>query len=412
MIGLCDCNNFYVSCERIFNTKLEGRPVVVLSNNDGCIVARSKEAKALGIPMGAAAFEYKAIFETQKVAVLSSNYVLYGDISNRVMDTIEEEVSEMQIYSIDEAFIRVEDKAHALKIREKVKKWVGIPISIGGGLTKTLAKVAGDLAKKESDGVLLLDNPKKTREILSKLPVQEVWGIGSRLGQRLNNIGIQSALEFSELNDEFIRKEFTVVGLRMAQELRGVSCLNLEEVSEKKKTIISSKSFGSRVTEFEEIAEALSAYVSQAAKRLRAQGSVASGLEVFLTTSPHSDKPFYSNTCFVNLPEATDYTPLLITWAKAALYAIYKPGYYYKKTGVMLGPINDKEYIQKDLFDTVEIPEKKRKLMQLMDRLNEKSGKDTLQFAAEGITRPWKMKRDNISPRYTTSWEEIFTISI
>lgn len=412
MIGLCDCNNFYVSCERIFNKKFEKKPVVVLSNNDGCIVARSKEAKALGIPMGAPAFEYKNVFQTQKVIVLSSNYVLYGDISNRVMDTIEEEVSEMQIYSIDEAFIRVENKEHALRIREKVFKWVGIPISIGGGVTKTLAKVAGDLAKKESDGVLLLDNPEKTRKVLSELPVEEVWGIGHRLGQRLRNIGCQTALQFSELNDEFIRREFTVVGLRMAHELRGIPCLELEEVFEKKKSIMSSKSFGSRVTEFEEVAEALSAYVSQAAKRLRAQDSVVSGMNVFLTTSPHSDKPFYSNSVFVSLPEATDYTPLLITWAKAALYAIYKPGYYYKKTGVLFAPITDKELIQGDLFDTVEIPEKKRKLMKLVDQLNEKSGKDTLQFAAEGIIRPWKMKRDNTTPRYTTSWDELLTISI
>lgn len=408
MYGLIDCNSFYASCEEIFNPSLRNRPVVVLSNNDGCIVARSKKAKQLGIPMGAPAFKYKAIFETQKVVCLSSNYALYGDISNRVMQCIEEEVSEMQVYSIDEAFVRIDTLDQPLRIKEKVMKWVGIPVSIGMGPTKTLAKVANDLAKKRSEGILLLSDPDYIRETLSNLEVEEVWGIGGRLGARLRGLGIRTALEFRELNDEYLRKEFTVVGLRMAHELRGISCLDMDEVVEPKKSILCSRSFTTPLVTLDDLGERVAAYAARAAEKLRDQESVAHGMEVFVRTNPFNDTQFYSNRIYMTFPEATDYTPTLIGWAKEGLKAIYREGFLYKKAGIMLANLSSKNLIQRDFFDPTPQSPKKNKLMRLMDKMNQTPGGDKLFFAAQGTT-PYT-HRENITPRYTSSWKDLLKV--
>lgn len=408
MFGLIDCNSFYASCEEIFNPALRGRPVVILSNNDGCIVARSKRAKELGIPMGEAAFKYKTLFETQKVVVLSSNYALYGDISSRVMQCIEEEVSEMQVYSIDEAFIRVEEEGQAERIRDKILKWVGVPVSIGVGPTKTLAKVANDLAKKRSESVLYFTDPEVIREHLSNLEAEEVWGIGRRLGARLRALGVQSALEFRELNDAFLRKEFSVVGLRMAHELRGISCIDMDEIEEPKKSILCSRSFTVPITEPEALGEKVATFAARAAEKLRDQGSVAHAMEVFITTSPFNESRYYANRVYITFPEATDFTPALIAFAKEGLKSIYKPGYLYKKAGVLLANLSSGRLIQCDLFDQTPDTSRKNKLMRLMDKLNRTPGGDKLFFAAQGTT-PYT-HRENTTPKYTSSWDDILKV--
>lgn len=411
MIALVDCNNFYVSCERLFNPKWKTRPVVILSNNDGCVVSRSKEAKDIGIPMGAPAFENKTLFETQKVVVLSSNYTLYGDLSHRVMQVLEDLTSEMEIYSIDEAFLRVEHHTPE-EMRARVLKWVGIPVSIGVACTKTLAKAAGELAKKDPTGVFYITEENR-KKVLSGLPVEDVWGIGRQQSEKLKNKGIYTAQQFCDKDDDWIRKNFTVVGLRMAWELRGISCLDLSDVVEKKKSIMSSRSFGKPLTEFEEVAEALSSYVAKAAERLRDQESMASALEVFVTTNPHNGTPYYANRIHLTFPEPLDYTPEMITWAKAGLEAIFKPGYTYKKAGVLLLDFSERNAIQRDLFNPSPVCEKKQKLISLVDHLNRQSGKKTLSFAAEGTKETegdWKMKREVRTPGYTTSWKELLTV--
>lgn len=411
MIALVDCNNFYVSCERLFNPKWENRPVVVLSNNDGCVVARSKEAKALGIPMGAPAFEYKHLFETQKVVVLSSNYTLYGDLSYRVMQILGECTSEIEIYSIDEAFLRLEHHQPEA-IRARIKQWVGIPVSIGVAATKTLAKAASEIAKKTTSGVFTI-NEENRDQVLSEIPVEDVWGIGRRHAEKLNNVGIYTAKQFCDQEDEWIKKKFTVVGLRMAWELRGISCLEISEVSEKKKSIMSSRSFSILLENFEEVAEALSSYVATAAERLRNQESHACALEVFITTSPHNDKPYYANRIHLTFPEPTDYTPEMISWAKAGLKAIFKPGYFYKKAGVLLMDISDKNSYQPDFFDPAPVSDKRKKLISLVDHLNRQSGKKTLSFAAEGqkAADPHRKRgRNSTTPHYTTAWQDLLTI--
>jgi DNA polymerase V len=413
LIAVIDCNNFYVSCERLFNPAWKTRPMVVLSNNDGCVVARSQEAKALGIPMGIPAFQCKNLFETQKVIVLSSNYTLYGDISYRVMRLLESICPDLEVYSIDEAFMTLNGphyEEEAALIKKRILQEIGIPVSVGIGPTKTLAKAASKAAKKTGSGVFLLRGDET--EFFSQMPVDDVWGIGGQLAKRLNAQGIFSVQQFRSLSDEWLRKLYTVTGLRMAWELRGIACRDFHETSEKKKSIMSSKSFGHPLSTFEEIAEALSAYVANAAERLREQGDLASMLEVFLTTNPHNDTPRYANRAVITFPEPTAYTPHLIAHAKIALQAIFKPGYAYKKTGVVLHNLTDPHHIPRDLFESKGPDPREAKLMALIDTYNAKAGAGKLRFAAEGTERPWKMKRGNSTQRFTTHWPEILTIKI
>jgi DNA polymerase V len=405
-IALVDCNNFYASCERVFNPKLRGRPLVVLSNNDGCIVARSSEAKALGIPMGAPFFQWADFIRARDVVVCSSNYALYGDLSHRVMRTLERFNPDLEIYSIDEAFLwigNVEDPAgHCRHIREKVLQWTGIPVSIGLAPTKTLAKVATRLAKKQTDGVYL---PEDFAPILEDLPVENIWGIGRRLAQFLARRGVHTAAQLRNKEDAWVRKNLTVVGLRLVWELRGISCLSFDEAPAAKQSIMTSRSFGRPILSKEELAEAIASYASRGAEKLREEGSVASWLQVFIIGKE------YGKQAQLVLSQPTSFTPTLISYAKQGLDSIYQAGQAYKKGGVLLGGLAPEDSFQRDLFVDRANEEKQRAAMDLLDYANQKFGYTALKFAAEGIGRPWR-KSQLRSPCYTTRWDDLLTVRI
>lgn len=419
LFALVDCNNFYASCERVFNPSLKGKPIVVLSNNDGCVIARSNEAKALDIPMGAPYFKYADLFKNNRVVVLSSNYTLYGQMSHRVMQTLEQFSPDLEIYSIDEAFLRLVDEtsinSYARQIKQTVYQWTGIPVSIGIAPTKTLAKVANRYAKKNlpHEGFFILDDDNLREKILGNLPVQDVWGIGHQISALLYRNGIRTAWELTCMDDNWIKKNLSVVGLRTVWELRGISCLSLEEAAPPKKTIICSRSFGAAVYQEADLAEALSTYVASAAERLRDQESLVSFLEVFLNTSRFKDEEYYGNSVHVTFPVPTDYTPFLIRYAKYGLNRIYRSGFAYKKVGVMLGGIVSNKAIQQDFFVENQVSDQRHRiLMQIMDRANSKYGKDIIKLAAQGIKQPWKMKRRKCSDHFTTAWDDILKINI
>ncbi len=411
---LIDCNQFYVSCEQVFNPNLNKKPVVVLSNNDGCVVARSKEAKALQIPMGAPAYQYAEIFKAQKVHVLSSNYTLYGDMSQRVMQVLSHFSPDMEEYSIDEAFLRIESSdptATAQEIKDTVYKWTGIPVSIGIGTTKTLSKVANDIAKKR-DGIFAFSEVEHASSTLENLNVGEIWGIGRNLSLALTNAGIHNAKAFRDAPDHWIKKRFSVTLLRTAYELRGIPCLDWNETPTPRKSITCSRSFGGHVTKLTEIEEALSSYTANAAEKLRNEELLPSFLTVFLATSSFREQS-YSNSWTLTLDEPTAFTPKLITEAKEALRKIFRPGYIYKKVGIIMGGFSPQNSYQPDLFASNEKQTgKQKKAMQVVDSLNQKFRSGSVRFAAEGLRQPWKMQRGNVSPRYTTSWDELLKIKI
>ena len=417
VFALVDCNNFYASCERVFDPSLKDRPIVVLSNNDGCIVARSNEVKALGIPMGVPFFEQKAIIKKHNVAAFSSNYQLYGDMSQRVMDSLRLFAPDMEVYSIDEAFLRL-DHLHPRNlyeycktIRAKVMQWTGIPVSIGIGPSKVLAKVANRIAKKQTDnGVFDIRSQEVQDKILRTLDVEKIWGIARRWAERLNRIGIHKASELRDASPTVIRKHLSVVGERLVRELRGHSCIDLEDI-QPRKNIMSSKSFGALLTEKKPMEEALSNYAARACEKLRKQNSRAQAVYVFVQTNGFrkTDKQ-YSNafTCTLTIP--TSDTRLIIRAAKICLDRIYKPGYRYKKTGIMLLDLIPASLEQKHLFvDSDHRPGDQ--LMDVVDRINRDHGPDTLFFGAQGVNREWKMRCGLRSPRYTTQWEELLMVS-
>ena len=413
MYYLIDCNQFFVSCEQLFNARLKKKPVVVLSNNDGIVVARSKEAKALGIPMGAAAFQYEALFKEKKVFVLSSNYSLYGDISQRVMAVLSRFSPNMEEYSIDEAFLYLESTnptQEAEKIKKTVQMWTGIPISIGMGKTKTLAKVASDLAKNTPSGIFGFFSSDDVDNALRDLPPKEIWGIGSRLSEALHSQGIRTALALKNAPDEWLKKKFSIAVQRMAWELRGIECLSLQECPSPKQSITCSRSFGRPVTELSELNEAVSSYTANVAEKLRQQSCLCSFLSVFLMTSPFQKAP-YSATLTLTLSEPSCFSPLLINCAKEALKRIYKQGFLYKKVGVILGGLVSEGCVQRDLFSSCDV-KKQKNAMELVDKINDKYGKRALHFAAEGVLQSWRMKRSSCSPCYTTKWSEVLHISI
>jgi len=412
LFALVDCNNFYASCERVFNPQLVGQPIVVLSNNDGCVIARSNEAKALNIPMGAPFFQYQDFFKRNRVFVFSSNFTLYGDMSQRVMQTLAQFSQELEIYSIDEAFLQLERDqiAHAQKIKRTVYQWTGIPVSIGIAPTKTLAKIANRHAKKYfPEGVFILNEESVREKVLKALDVQDVWGIVSQMSVFFYRNRIRTAWELACIDDRWIQKNLSITALRTVWELRGISCLTLEEAAPPKKSIVCSRSFSSPIFREIDLAEALSSYVSSAAEKLRGQASVASYLEVFLNTSRFKEE-YYSNSIHITLPIPTDYTPTLIQSAKQGLHKLYRKDLAYKKVGILLGGIISNQAIQQDLF--VPMNPKCSTLMQLMDQTNAKYGKDTLKFAAQGTEQPWKRKCKIKMMHFTTSWEDLLQINI
>ena len=413
IFALIDCNNFYSSCERVFNPELEGKPVVVLSNNDGCIIARSNEAKALGIKMGEPYFRCKPLIERHRVRVFSSNYALYGDMSQRVMEILSHLEPEVEIYSIDEAFFRLPQAneesllENGRNIRATVKKLVGIPVSIGYGPTKTLAKIANRVAKKhpEHGGVFVLPD-EGLDALLATIEVGDVWGIGRRQTQKLFACGISTALDLKNGNDTWLRKHLTVTGLRTAMELRGISCLPLEESPPPRKSVTSSRSFGQPVTYLAWLREALSSYIAIAAEKLRVEDLKTGCVQVYLTTNRFREgEPQYANSKTVTLPIHTSSTLELIHYADEVLRQLYRPGYAYKKVGVVLMDLVPAGHVQAHLFLTP--PKGQEALMGAMDQINRRWGRDTLHSAAAGFLRPWKNKQERRSPSYTTSWAEL-----
>jgi DNA polymerase V len=399
--ALIDCNNFFVSCERVFNPKLRHRPVVILSNNDGCVISRSKEAKELKIPMGAPAFQQREIFLKHNVAVLSSNFALYGDMSERVMSVLEDFGFPMEIYSIDEAFLELPSFENpGFEIRSRVLQWTGIPISVGTGATKTLAKVGNNLAKKRDDGVCCLDDP---NSVFASLPVKEVWGIGSQTASALNHFGIYYVKELIAQTDAWVQKNFSVALLRIVLELRGVSCLGLEELAPPKKGIVCSRSFGHLVTSFEELKEAVATFTAHGAEKLRAQYSVAGYMGVFVI-----GKDRFPRSASRALSVPTSYTPHLIRHAHQLLAELHHPGASYRKAGIMFHNITPQDETQLDLFHASCSPD----LMHIVDGINQKKRKRALFFAAEGTSFAWKPLSGSKSSHFTTQWKELLTIRL
>lgn len=416
LFALVDCNNFYVSCERVFDPRLIGRPVVVMSNNDGCVVARSKEAKAAGIPMGVPIFQYAEQFKKHGVVTRSSNYTLYADMSRRVMKTLELFTPDLQVYSIDEAFLRMESAGVEEKCREArgtVLQHTGIPVSIGISSSKTLAKVANHVAKKDGgkEGVFLMDEDGIVEAVLRDLPVEEVWGIGRQISDFLGRHGIDTAWQLRNADDVWLKKNLTVVVLRTAWELRGISCLQLEEVRAPKKSIASSKSFGRPVVKFEELAEAMASYTSRAAEKLRKQESLASGLAVYIESRREYEKGYYANQIYLDLPQPTAYTPTLVHYAKQMLQKIFRPGLAYKKVGVFLEGLVSEHCYQADMFQRCD-PKKQQAVMKLIDQTNHEYGRKVIRLAAEGTSQPWQMRQTKRTARFTTRWDEILTVKV
>ena len=416
MFALCDCNSFYASCEAVFQPRLWGKPVVVLSNNDGCVIARSPEAKALGIPMGAPAFQWRQHFQENAVEVFSSNYALYGDMSRRVMQILRQHAAAVEVYSIDEAFLSLEGmapgqmEAHACRVRGIVRQWTGIPIGVGVAATKVLAKLANRQAKK-TGGVCVLDHETQAgQDLLEEWPVQELWGVAGRLAARMGTLGILTAGQLARAKRPLLRQRFGVVIERMAMELSGTSCLKLEEVQPDRKNICCSRSFGRPVESIEELAEAVATYASRAGEKLRRQNLAASAVCVFLMTNRHRPElPQYHPQAGRELIVPTSFTPELVGECQRILRAIYRPGYRYVKAGVLCLELVPDEEKQASLFRPVDPAreEKERRLMEAADQLNLWYGRGTVRTATAGVRQDWQMRRNRLSPCYTTRLEDV-----
>ena len=408
-IALADCNNFYVSCERVFDPRLRGKPVVVLSNNDGCVVARSNEVKALGIPMGAPVFELRSQIRDHNIQVYSSNYTLYGDLSRRVMQTMEQFTPDVEVYSIDEAFLGLSGDVEAIagQLRQTVQQWTGIPVSVGVATTKTLAKVANHIAKK-STGVCVLDAPST---VLADLPVGEIWGIGHRLSDRLHRQGVETALQLRDVDLSWIRQQMGIVGVRLVQELRGIPCLPLELCPAPRKSCCVSRSFGRPVTAIADLKEAVATYGARAAAKVRRDGLTAGVVTVFITTNRFQpDEPQYANSAVVQLPQPANDTLTLVHAALRAVEWLYRPGYQYKKAGVLLTELGPAPLVQGDLFSDPAQQKKRGALMRTVDSLNQQFGAGTVFCAAEGVKKDWQMRARLRSPGYTTRWGELLVV--
>lgn len=419
-IALIDGNNFYVSCERVFAPRLEGRPVVVLSNNDGCVVSRSDEAKAIGIKMGVPYFQVRQFEKSHGLVWLSSNYALYGDMSARMMRILAHFAPEQEVYSIDECFldftgVHVDTITHGREIRAQVRHFIGVNTCVGFGASKTLAKLANHVAKKQKqyggvfDWSALSANERDAK--MAALEVGEVWGVGRKINAHLAGIGIKTVLDLRQADPATIRRRFSVVMERTVVELNGVACIDLEESAPRKEQILCSRSFGRPVTTLPELKEAVLSYITRAAERMREQGSACGQVTVFIHTNFFKEGAGqYSRTAQVNLSVASDDTRRLAAAAVHVLQRIYKPGYDYKKAGVMLTGLQPAAAVQDDLFSGYDRVRSAR-LMGTLDRINSEYGMGTVTFAGAGIRKPWRMLTDNRSPRYTTRWDELATVA-
>lgn len=416
VFALVDCNNFYASCEKLFRPDLKDTPVVVLSNNDGCVVARSREAKLLGIKMGVPAFQIKAEMQRHGILAFSSNYALYADLSSRVMRTLEEMAPRVEVYSIDEAFLDLTGIESAIslvefgqQVRERIGHWIGITVCVGIAPTKTLAKLANHAAKKypATQGVVDLTNPDRQRRLLALVPVDDVWGVGRRLSTRLNALGITTALDLANASPRAIRDQFSVVLERTVRELNGESCIELEEIPPTKKQIICSRSFGAKVTHFELLREAVCEYATRATEKLRKEQQQAKVLTVFIRTSPFKDnEPQYSNSASGELLIPSCDTRDFIELANHLLKRIWKDGFRYAKAGVMLSDFYDPGMFQPGLFDDISTRSNSQQLMSVLDTINQ-SGAGKVFFAGQGTKKDWSMKREHLSPAYTTRWDQL-----
>ncbi|MFZ3229018.1 MAG: Y-family DNA polymerase [Pseudobdellovibrio sp.] len=418
IFALVDCNSFYCSCERVFDPSLNKRPIIVLSNNDGCAVSRNDEAKDIGIKMGAVYFQIKDLIKKHNVKVFSSNYTLYGDLSARVMQVLSTFAPEIEIYSIDEAFLsftgmnKFNLTEYSKEIRSTVLQYTGIPTCVGIGPTKVLAKVANHVAKKnkiKTDGVFNLCDEQLRHDILKYFPVENIWGIGWQSAKKLHTHKIKTAHDLMSSDSEFIRKLLTIVGSRIAQELRGISCLDLATDINDRKQIISSRSFGRQVKSLTELQESISNHVTTAAEKLRKQNLICKNITVFIQTNPFKDIPQYYNSASMDLMSGSAITNKLINHAMRLLNAIYKDQYEYKKCGVIFNNLVKKDFLQTDLFnqhDTI----REENLMKVIDQINRFHGANTAKFASCGVNHFWEMLSGMKSPCYTTRWNELLKV--
>lgn len=420
MIALVDCNNFYASCERLFQPELQHRPIVVLSNNDGCVIARSDEAKELGIEMGAPSFLIESILKQHNISVFSSNYTLYGDLSDRVMTTLTQFADQVEVYSIDEAFLNLasfrQDNLtnYAHTIRNTVMQHTGIPVSIGMAPSKTLAKIANRLVKKRNKqlGVYCIDSLEKMQFALQNTPVKDIWGIGSQHTKLLTRNGFITAWDLSRAPEEWIRKNLSVVGQRMYNELKGTSCITFEEMPPKKKMVCVARGFGKVLSDKNEVMEALANFTAMVAAKLRSEQLVTNTLQIFVQTNAHrAQEPQYFRSLTIQLPVATNSTNELIYHARQGFESIYRPGYNYSKTGCTAMELIPATEIQSNIFDS-ENRARNSQLMQVLDKVNRSFGKNTVRFALQGFSSRWKLRQLKLSPCYTTRIDEVLTIKI
>ena len=418
MFALIDCNNFYASCERVFQPHLNGEPVVILSNNDGCVIARSNEAKSLGIPMGAPAFKYKEIFQKNKVQIFSSNFTLYGDISNRVMSIISRYVPDVEIYSIDEAFIKFdgfsEDETNE-KCRDIIKtilKWTGIPVSIGLAPTKSLAKVANRIAKKYStrtNGFYSINNNEKRIKALKNISAGDIWGIGFQNEKKLLKVNVKSGMDFVNLPDQWVKKNMSIIGLKLKKELEGIPTLNIEEGKIGKKSIATTRSFESEISSLTDLIERITTFSVVASKKLRRQNSECNMISVFIRSNPFKqtdDKYHFSLTG--SLPFSTNSSIEISKFAVKLLTKIYSKNKSYKKAGIILMGLSPQSSHQFSLFD--QNIDKQKKLMRSIDNIDNKYGLYKVRLASQDQKRIWKMKRQKLSRNYTTEIDEVLIV--
>ncbi len=419
MFALVDCNNFYASCQRVFEPHLIGKPVVILSNNDGCVIARSNEAKVLGVPMGAPAFEYKKLFEDNNVFVFSSNYALYGDMSSRVMNILSTFSPDIEVYSIDEAFLKFQGfekfdlQEYGITIQRKVTKGTGIPISVGFAPTKALAKVANKIAKKfpeKTKSVYIIDTEEKRIKALKWTKIEDVWGIGRKHAKRLQNSKVTNAFQFTQLTDEWVRREMSVVGLRLKHELQGKPTLNLE-VAKDKKMIATTRSFDKMHTKIEDISERVATFTASCAEKLRRQNSHCNMVMVFVHTNGfRKDQPQYSRNIVIKTDFPTNSTIELNHYAQIGLNQIFKEGYHYKKAGVIVMGLTPNNETQLSLFSASN--PKHQPLMSVVDKLNKSIGQTKVRFASQSMGRQWKMKQEKLSASFTTKLKDVIQIHL